>query len=102
MPESNVGGKRCFSSSSLQSSHFRKPRQDLEQKPWRDVAYWLAPHGLLSLLPYTTCPEVVLSMWVGSLPYQPFKQDYAPGQYDGDILSIETFIPMKEPFSDDS
>jgi hypothetical protein len=23
--------------------------QELKQKPWRRVAYWLAPHGLLSL-----------------------------------------------------
>ena len=22
------------------------------QRPWRDAAYWLAPHGLLSLLSY--------------------------------------------------
>ena len=25
-------------------------RQELKQKSWRDVPYWLAPHGLLSLL----------------------------------------------------
>jgi hypothetical protein len=24
------------------------------QRPWRDAAYWLAPHGLLSLLSYKT------------------------------------------------
>ena len=24
------------------------------QKPWRDAAYWFAPHGLLSLLSYRT------------------------------------------------
>ena len=24
------------------------------QRPWRDVAYWLAPHGWLSLLSYRT------------------------------------------------
>jgi hypothetical protein len=24
------------------------------QRPWRDAAYWLAPHGLLSLLSYRT------------------------------------------------
>jgi hypothetical protein len=25
-------------------------RQELMQRPWRSVAYWLASHGLLSLL----------------------------------------------------
>jgi hypothetical protein len=25
-------------------------RQELMQRPWRSAAYWLAPHGLLSLL----------------------------------------------------
>jgi hypothetical protein len=24
------------------------------QRPWRDAAHWLAPHGLLSLLSYRT------------------------------------------------
>ena len=27
-------------------------RQELKQRPWRGAAYWLAPHGLLSLLSY--------------------------------------------------
>ena len=27
-------------------------RQELMQRPWRGAAYWLAPHGLLSLLSY--------------------------------------------------
>jgi hypothetical protein len=29
-------------------------RQELMQMPWRDAAYWLAPHGLLRLLSYRT------------------------------------------------
>lgn len=29
-------------------------RQELTQKPWRGVAYWLAHHGLLSLLSHRT------------------------------------------------
>ena len=29
-------------------------RQEWMQKPWRNAAYWLAPHGLFSLLPYRT------------------------------------------------
>ena len=37
-------------------------RQELMQRPWRDVHYWLASPGLLSLLSYrtkTTIPEMV-------------------------------------------
>jgi hypothetical protein len=29
-------------------------KQELTQRPWRDVAYWLAYPGLLSLLSYRT------------------------------------------------
>jgi hypothetical protein len=35
--------------------------QELMQRPWRDVLYWLASPGLLSLLSYrtkTTSPEM--------------------------------------------
>jgi hypothetical protein len=28
--------------------------QELMQSPWRSAAYWLTPHGLLSLLSYKT------------------------------------------------
>jgi hypothetical protein len=37
--------------------HLRKSgtwRQELMQRPWKGAAYWLAPHGLLSLLSYRT------------------------------------------------
>jgi hypothetical protein len=37
-------------------------KQELMQRPWRDVLYWLASPGLLSLLSYrtkTTNPEMV-------------------------------------------
>jgi hypothetical protein len=37
-------------------------KQELMQRPWRDVLYWLASPGLLSLLSYrtkTTSPEMV-------------------------------------------
>ena len=29
-------------------------RQELMQRPWKDAAYWLAHHGLFSLLSYRT------------------------------------------------
>ena len=53
----------CCSSprkSGLELKQVRK--QELMQKPWRDVPYWLASPGLLSLLSYrtkTTSPEMV-------------------------------------------
>jgi hypothetical protein len=32
-----------------------KSEQKLKmQKPWKCAAYWIAPHGLLILLPYST------------------------------------------------
>jgi hypothetical protein len=45
----------CCSSprkSGLELKQARK--QELMQKPWRDVLYWLASPGLLSLLSYRT------------------------------------------------
>ena len=38
--------------SGLELKQVRK--QELMQKPWRDVTYWLASPGLLSLLSYRT------------------------------------------------
>jgi hypothetical protein len=34
--------------------HKQVRKQELMQKPWRDVLYWLASPGLLSLLSYRT------------------------------------------------
>jgi hypothetical protein len=45
----------CCSSprkSGLELKQVRK--QELMQRPWRDVLYWLASRGLLSLLSYRT------------------------------------------------
>ena len=36
------------------SNRARTWRQELTQRPWRGATYWLAPHGLLSLLSYRT------------------------------------------------
>jgi hypothetical protein len=38
--------------SGLELKHVRK--QELMQRPWRDVTYWLASPGWLSLLSYRT------------------------------------------------
>jgi hypothetical protein len=49
-----------FITKGLELKQVRK--QELMQKPWRDVPYWLASPGLLSLLSYrtkTTSPEMV-------------------------------------------
>jgi hypothetical protein len=58
MTKKQVGEKRIFSAytSTLlfitKGSQVRK--QELMQKPWRDVLYWLASSGFLSLLSYRT------------------------------------------------
>jgi hypothetical protein len=69
-PRSSWGGKGLFSlnihiavdhqrKSGLELKQVRK--QELMQRPWRDVLYWLASPGVLSLLSYrtkTTSPEM--------------------------------------------
>jgi hypothetical protein len=53
--EASWGGKGLFSfgrKSGLELKQVKK--QELMQRPWRDVIYWLASPGLLSLLPYRT------------------------------------------------
>jgi hypothetical protein len=71
MTRSTWGGKGLFSllfhiavhhqrKSGLELKQVRK--QELMQRPWRDVLYWLASPSLLSLLSYrtkTTSPEMV-------------------------------------------
>jgi hypothetical protein len=52
----------CCSSprkSGLELKQVRK--QELMQRPWRDVIYWLASPGLLSLLSYRTHPQGALT-----------------------------------------
>jgi hypothetical protein len=71
MTKKQVGEERVYSAytsillssprkSGLELKQVRK--QELMQRPWRDVLYWLASPGLLSLLSYrtkTTSPEMV-------------------------------------------
>ena len=44
------------------------------QKPWRAAAYWLAPHGLLSLLSYRTRYSIAHS----ELDSSPMSLAYRP------------------------
>jgi hypothetical protein len=72
MTKKQVGKERVYSAytfhiaddhqrmSGLELKQGRK--QELMQRPWRDVTYWLAPPDLLSLLSYrtkTTSSEMV-------------------------------------------
>jgi hypothetical protein len=61
MTKKPVGEERVYSAytavhhqrkSGLELKQVRK--QELMQRPWRDVLYWLASPGLLSLLSYRT------------------------------------------------
>ena len=61
-------------------------RQELMQRPWRNAAYWLTPHRLLSLLSQRTQdhqPRVVLLIMGWALPHRllikkmPYKLAYS-------------------------
>jgi hypothetical protein len=66
MTKKQVGEERVYSAFTLLVHHQRKSglelkqvrkqvrKQELMQRPWRDVPYWLASPGLLSLLSYRT------------------------------------------------
>jgi hypothetical protein len=61
--EASWGGKGLFSLHFHIAIHYQRRsglelkqvrKQELMQRPWRDVLYWLASPGLLSLLSYRT------------------------------------------------
>jgi hypothetical protein len=62
MTKKQVGEERVYSAYTSILSSARKSglelkqvrKQELMQRPWRDVLYWLASPGLLSLLSYKT------------------------------------------------
>jgi hypothetical protein len=64
MTKKQVGEERVYSAYTSHTAvhHQRKSglefkqvrKQELMQRPWRDVLYWLSSPGLLSLLSYTT------------------------------------------------
>jgi hypothetical protein len=71
MTKKQVGEERVYSAYTSHTAvhHQRKSglelkqvrKRELMQRPWRDVTYWLASPGLLSLLSYrpkTTSPEM--------------------------------------------
>jgi hypothetical protein len=71
MTKKQVGEERVYSAYISTAVHHQRKsglelkqvrKQKLMQRPWRDVLYWLASPGLLSLLSYktkTTSPEMV-------------------------------------------
>jgi hypothetical protein len=71
MTKKQVGKKRVYSAynyillfiiKEVRTELKQVRKQELMQRPWRDVLYWLASPGLLSLLSYitkTTSPEMV-------------------------------------------
>ena len=64
MTKKQIGEQRVYSAYTFHIAvhHQRKSglelkqvrKQELMQRPWRDVTYWLASPGLLSLLSYRT------------------------------------------------
>ena len=64
MAQKQIGEERVYSAYTSTLLFITKGRQGLElkqvrkqelmQRPWRDVTYWLASPGLLSLLSYRT------------------------------------------------
>jgi hypothetical protein len=56
----------AYSPSSRGGSQGRKSRQELKQKPWGSVAYWLPPQGLPGLLSSTTQDHLLRSGTVHS------------------------------------
>jgi hypothetical protein len=62
MTKKQVGEERIYSACSGAVHHQRKSglelkqdrKQELVQRPWRVVTYWLASSGMISLLSYRT------------------------------------------------
>jgi hypothetical protein len=77
MTKKQVGEERVYSAYTFTlllftkgSQDWNSGRQELMQRPWRDVSYWLASPGFLSLLSYRTqrLPAQRLYHPQGSLP----------------------------------
>jgi hypothetical protein len=64
----------CCSSPKDVGLEFKQVRkQELMQRPWRDVTYWLASSGLLSLLSYRTQDYQLRD---GTTPNEPSPLDH--------------------------
>ena len=71
-------------------------KQELKQRPWRSVAYWIAPRGLLSLPSYRTQdhqPRMVPPTMGWAPPHQTLIRKMLSGlpstQYNGGIFLTE-------------
>jgi hypothetical protein len=81
-----------YNSSISQESQSRDLGTDTNTEAMEDAAYWLAPHGLLSLLLYTSqdyFPRVPSHQWAGPSHINHSSRKYPTGQSDRGIFSIE-------------
>jgi hypothetical protein len=75
-------------------------RQKLMQRPWRDAAYWLVSHGLLSLLSYRAQNNQPRAQGWHHLPWaRPSLIDHQlrncfTAESHGGIFSIEALSPQ--------
>lgn len=65
----------------------RARRQELERRPWRSAAYWLALHDLLSLLYMTRRPEGLSMELISQAP-----------SFPGDLIYAELTKTNSTPF----
>lgn len=64
------------------------------QRPWRDVTYWLASPGLLSLLSYRTQdhqPRMAPPTMDWALPHQSPRKCFTAGSYGGIFPPLNFF-----------
>jgi hypothetical protein len=73
-------------------------RLKLRQKPWRTFTYWVAPHGLLSLLSYTSRNHQSLPTVSWTLPDQSRKCQKA--NLVGAFLMWDSLLPMTSVYAD--
>jgi hypothetical protein len=66
------------------------------QSPWRDAVYRLAPHGLLSLLPYSTLDHLLSPTMGRVFPHQSLAKciTFLPRSYGGNSSTEILFSQM--------
>ena len=74
--------------------HWMKSWQELKQKAWKNTAYWLDFHDLVSLLTYTTLGHWATGSGVApshiNYSSRKWPTDLPTGNLDEDIFSIES------------